>query len=106
MRFDVDRINYWLGVGAQPSERVAWLLAKANLIPEPPRRIRPTKSTPRAARGFCTTAVEAPVGGSSVGQPLAAGEAGASFWGTLLELQPDVWASAVAAHGSVITSFR
>jgi small subunit ribosomal protein S16 len=23
-----DRIKYWLGVGAQPSDRVAWLLSK------------------------------------------------------------------------------
>jgi small subunit ribosomal protein S16 len=28
LELDVDRIKYWLSVGAQPSDRVAWLLAK------------------------------------------------------------------------------
>lgn len=32
-----ERIKYWLSVGAQPSDRVAWLLAKANLIPAHPK---------------------------------------------------------------------
>ncbi|KAJ1304588.1 hypothetical protein OPQ81_005730 [Rhizoctonia solani] len=32
--WDADRIRYWLGVGAQPSETVARLLEMANLIPE------------------------------------------------------------------------
>ncbi|KAG8737208.1 37S ribosomal protein S16, mitochondrial [Ceratobasidium sp. 428] len=32
--WDADRIRYWLGVGAQPSQTVARLLEKANLIPE------------------------------------------------------------------------
>eukprot|EP00056_Hartaetosiga_gracilis_P018567 m.11238 g.11238 ORF g.11238 m.11238 type:complete len:111 (-) comp6840_c0_seq1:146-478(-) len=33
-----DRIKYWMSVGAQPSERVAYLLAKAGIIPAPPLR--------------------------------------------------------------------
>ncbi|CAE6484627.1 unnamed protein product [Rhizoctonia solani] len=32
--WDADRIQYWLGVGAQPSPTVARLLEMANLIPE------------------------------------------------------------------------
>lgn len=28
LELDVERIKYWLSVGAQPSDRVAWLLAK------------------------------------------------------------------------------
>src|SRR5690349_21724079 len=31
-----DRALYWISVGAAPSDRVAWLLAKAGLLPEPP----------------------------------------------------------------------
>ena len=31
-----DRALYWISVGAEPSDRVAWLLAKAGLLPEPP----------------------------------------------------------------------
>lgn len=36
----MDRIKYWLGVGAQPSERVAYLLWRAGLMPEPPIRFQ------------------------------------------------------------------
>lgn len=108
MRFDVDRINYWLGVGAQPSDRVAWLFAKANLLPEPPRRIRPTKSTPKAQRGFCSCAAAATLPRmipETVAQlPAAGGDADSSFWGTLLELQPRLFASAIAAHGNIATA--
>ena len=35
---DVDRARYWLANGAQPSDRVAWLLAKVGVLPEPPQR--------------------------------------------------------------------
>lgn len=28
IELNCDRIKYWLGVGAQPTERVAWILAK------------------------------------------------------------------------------
>ena len=35
MRLKVDRIKYWLGVGAQPSTRVGWLLSKFNITPPP-----------------------------------------------------------------------
>ncbi len=39
-----DRIKYWLGEGAQPSERVALFLGKAGLIPMPEQTNRPNKS--------------------------------------------------------------
>lgn len=41
-----DRIKYWLGQGAQPSERVALFLGKAGLIDMPAQPVRPTKSEP------------------------------------------------------------
>lgn len=31
-----DRVKYWLAIGAQPSDRVTFLLSKAGLIPPPP----------------------------------------------------------------------
>lgn len=43
-----ERLGYWLSVGAQPSERVAWFLGKEGLIPMPVRRERPKRSKPRA----------------------------------------------------------
>lgn len=41
-----DRIKYWLGEGAQPSERVAIFLGKAGIIPMPEQPNRPQKSAP------------------------------------------------------------
>jgi small subunit ribosomal protein S16 len=38
-----ERIQYWLAVGAQPTSRVAWLLSKAKLYPEP---VLPPKAYP------------------------------------------------------------
>jgi small subunit ribosomal protein S16 len=28
-----ERIRYWMSVGAQPSDRVAWLLGKVGVLP-------------------------------------------------------------------------
>ncbi|KAJ3292116.1 hypothetical protein HDU79_001752 [Rhizoclosmatium sp. JEL0117] len=36
VELNYDRIKYWLGVGAQPTDRVAWILAKAGLMPLTP----------------------------------------------------------------------
>ncbi len=41
-----DRIKYWLGEGAQPSERVAIFLGKAGLIDMPAVPNRPNKAEP------------------------------------------------------------
>lgn len=43
-----ERVKYWLGVGAQPTERVAVLLAKAGLMEKPVLAARPQKSAPKA----------------------------------------------------------
>jgi small subunit ribosomal protein S16 len=37
VELNVERIKYWISVGAQPSDRVAWLLAKASLMPATPK---------------------------------------------------------------------
>ena len=36
VRLNVDRIKYWLSVGAQPSETVAMLLGRAGILPPLP----------------------------------------------------------------------
>ena len=41
-----ERIKYWLGEGAQPSERVAIFLGKAGLIDMPAQPVRPNKAEP------------------------------------------------------------
>ncbi len=43
-----DRVKYWLGVGAQPTERVAKLLSKVGLCAAPVINDRPQKSAPKA----------------------------------------------------------
>lgn len=43
-----DRVKYWLGVGAQPTERVAKLLSKMGLCDAPVINERPQKSAPKA----------------------------------------------------------
>ena len=43
-----ERIDYWLSVGAQPTDRVKKLLIKMNIIAPEPYRNRPVKSQPKA----------------------------------------------------------
>ena len=43
-----ERIKHWLGVGAQPTERVARFLGDAGLAEKPAQRTTPTKSAPKA----------------------------------------------------------
>lgn len=43
-----ERVKYWVGVGAQPSERVARFLHAANLGPKVEKRVTPKKSAPKA----------------------------------------------------------
>jgi len=46
--FEVERVKYWLGVGAQASDRVARFLHAANLGPKVEYRETPKKSAPKA----------------------------------------------------------
>ena len=43
-----ERIQHWLGVGAQPTERVAKFLGDAGLVPKPEYNETPKKSAPKA----------------------------------------------------------
>lgn len=45
---NAERVKYWLGQGAQPSERVAIFLGKAGLAEMPAQFNRPKKSAPKA----------------------------------------------------------
>jgi small subunit ribosomal protein S16 len=42
-----ERLKHWLGVGAQPTERVARFLGNAGLIAKPSIRETPLKSAPK-----------------------------------------------------------
>lgn len=48
IRLDKERIQYWLGVGAQPTDRVARFLGSAEIIPMPAISETPKKSAPKA----------------------------------------------------------
>lgn len=50
IRLKTDRLKYWLSVGAQPSDRVAWILGKFGVLPPKPRGFNPTKMVPRKER--------------------------------------------------------
>jgi small subunit ribosomal protein S16 len=43
-----ERIQYWIGKGAQPSDRVAIFIGKAGLAPMPERKDNPNKAKPKA----------------------------------------------------------
>ena len=45
---NADRLKYWLGVGAQPTEKVARFLGQAGIAAQPARSVRPQKSAPKA----------------------------------------------------------
>ena len=61
---NTDRARHWLGVGAQPTDRVALFLAQAGLAPMPARREQPVQSKPKAkAQERLKAAAEAPPAG-------------------------------------------
>jgi small subunit ribosomal protein S16 len=51
IRLKEDRLKYWLSVGAQPSDRVAWILGKFGLLPPPPQHFNPQKAKARKDSG-------------------------------------------------------
>jgi len=50
LNLNTDRIKYWLGEGAQPTERVEKMLASAKLVRAPVIREQPKKSAPGKKR--------------------------------------------------------
>lgn len=45
---NAERIKHWMGVGAQPTDRVAYFLGKAGLAPMPAGRNNPKQAQPKA----------------------------------------------------------
>ena len=50
IRLKMDRVKYWLSVGAQPTRRVEKLLGLAAVIPEAPYRRTTVRHVPKAMR--------------------------------------------------------
>ena len=50
LRVNSERVRYWMSVGAQPSDRVKWLLGLANVLPMPPTRQSLKKCIPKSQR--------------------------------------------------------
>lgn len=46
----IERVRYWLSVGAQPSDRVTWLLGKLGIIPEAPTKVAIQTAVPKSLR--------------------------------------------------------
>ena len=44
-----ERVEYWLSVGAQPSQAVARLLGRAGILPPPPARMSRNQGVSKAA---------------------------------------------------------
>ena len=47
IRIKEDRLKYWLAVGAQPSDRVGWILGKFGILPPLPHHYNPQKLKPK-----------------------------------------------------------
>ena len=54
LRLKEDRVNYWLSVGAQPTDTVAKLLGYVNILPPPPFTPKTIRHIPKQDREFST----------------------------------------------------
>jgi len=50
IRLKADRLRYWISVGAQPTDRVSWILGKFGILPPPPQKHSLNNSIPRDER--------------------------------------------------------
>jgi len=50
IRLKTDRLRYWLSCGAQPSDRVGWILGKFGVLPPPPPRVSLEHMVPKKDR--------------------------------------------------------
>ena len=60
-----ERLKHWLGVGAQPTERVARFLGNAGLMEKPAMRETPNKSAPKAKAQARAKAAEEAAGAAA-----------------------------------------
>ena len=70
LKIDTDRAKHWLGVGAQPTDRVAKFLANAGLMDPRARREQTKKNQPKAKAQERAKATAA--GGGGEGAPAEA----------------------------------
>ncbi len=78
---DKERIEHWLKVGAQPSDRVAKFLAQAEMMKPRVRREQTKKSLPRAKtveRDKAAAAAAATAAAAPAAEPAAPAEAAAT----------------------------
>ncbi|SPT68604.1 30S ribosomal protein S16 [Anaerobiospirillum thomasii] len=59
LRLDADRIQYWIGTGAQPSDRVARLIKENEMGPEAVAKYREEKHAAAVARRQAKAEAEA-----------------------------------------------
>ncbi|TPX41979.1 hypothetical protein SeMB42_g03122 [Synchytrium endobioticum] len=90
IELDSKRVKYWLACGGQPTERVAWLLAKAAIIPHHPHYLHNRGAYVLSDRKTWDVAVRDKGTGQILGT-LSADEARAHF-GTTVGSLPD-WLS-------------
>jgi len=48
VKLNAERITYWTGVGAQPTERVSFFMGAAGIAPMPEKRTSVQKAVPKA----------------------------------------------------------
>jgi small subunit ribosomal protein S16 len=73
LKFDAERAKHWLGVGAQPTDRVAKFLANAGLMAPRPRPEQTKKNKPKAKAQERAKAVAGAAGGAESAPAEAAG---------------------------------
>ena len=66
-----DRALYWISAGAEPSERVAWLLGKAGILPEPPIPVSKTLSAQPKKKAQARIAAQAELLKKKEQEPIA-----------------------------------
>jgi small subunit ribosomal protein S16 len=66
VKWDEERLTYWLGKGAQPTDRIAKFLGKAGLRPVTQRN-NPEKAKPKAKAQERAAARQAAEGGEAAG---------------------------------------
>jgi small subunit ribosomal protein S16 len=73
LKLDVERAKHWLGVGAQPTDRVAKFLANAGLMAPRPRPEQTKKNQPKAKAQERAKAAAGAAGGAESAAAEAAG---------------------------------
>ena len=73
LKLDVERAKHWLGVGAQPTDRVAKFLANAGLMDPRARREQTKKNQPKAKAQERAKAAAGAAGGAESAPAEAAG---------------------------------